>query len=92
MKLQPYSRSQTNTSSKTSTGANHQNKACHQQINKPPTPEHTPVSSPPTYPVPISYLWVWLCGVEAGTAGGHTPPLLHQVAFCTVVAFFDTCT
>lgn len=57
--------------------ANHQYKACHQQINKPPTPEYTPMSSPPTYPVPISYLWVWPCGVEASTAGGHTRPLLH---------------
>lgn len=76
----------------TQTEASHQNKACHQQINKPPTPEHTPVSSPPTYPVPISYLWAWLCGIEAGTAGGHTPPLLRQVAFCTVAACFNAFT
>lgn len=52
---------------------------------------HTPVNSPPTYPVLSSYLWVWLCGVEIGTAGGHTPPLLQHVAFCTLSAILSTC-
>lgn len=92
IKLHPYRHTTQCETEHTHTEANHQNKACHQQINKPPTPEHTPVSSPPTYPVPVSYLWVWLCGIEASAAGGHTPPLLHQVAFCTMVARFNTCT
>lgn len=55
----------------------------------PPTPEHTPESSPPTYPVPISYLWAGLGDVEASTAGGHALPFLHQVAFCALFARLD---
>lgn len=57
----------------------------------PPTPEHTPESSPPTYPVPISYLRAWLGSVEASTAGGHAPPSFHQVALCALFARLNAC-
>lgn len=75
----------------TRAGASHQDEACHQQINRPPTPEHTPESSPPTHPEPTGYLWVRLGGVEASTTGGHTPPFLHEVAFCTTAARLKAC-
>lgn len=72
--------------------ANYPNTACHQLINKTPTPEHTAAGSPPTCPLAIRYLWARLGGVEARTAWGHAAPLLCEKAFCTKAARLKTCT